>query len=506
MREDLRIARGPEAEKAPTLRQKRRGTPLAMRTGMPRLLLLVPLLSVLGWTAACVELPEVVDPPAETPDSGTSSPPDSGPTPPPDAGPAADAGGGPPDAGPDAGPVDVLRPILLNISPMEGATEVPTGAQLLLTFSEPMDTDSVQVGVQPSVALGVPVWSQQGTVLRLQPTGPLAENTTYTVTVDGEDVAGNPLTGTRAFSFTTTGPAPDTTPPTVLSTSPSQASIGNARNALLEVVFSEPMNRASVQAAFSITSPAGLNGGSFSWNEAATVMTYVPPTSFAYGTEVSWQVSTGARDAAGNALAETVLRGFRVIRQGTLTVRFDPETSGSVGAPTYLRQTTFYNSAYLGDDFKNETHRLFLGFKLDGLPENLSVISQATLRWWMTSHVGSPLSKFGILYLEPVNVGSQIGTAPIDEPPNPDVIADYQVSPLSAGVPILPSVIGAPGVIDVTQWVATDWSARTARDRRTQYRLRFERASDNDSMTDALISDSETHPTLAELHIIYEHP
>lgn len=506
MREERQVARGPGAEEAPTLRQKRRGTPLAMRTGMPRLLLLVPLLFVLAWTAACVDLPEVVDPPAETPDSGASSPPDSGPTPPPDAGPSPDAGGGPPDAGPDAGPVDVLRPVLLNISPMEGTTEVPTGAQFVLTFSEPMDTDSVQVGVQPSVALGAPVWSQQDTVLRLQPTGMLAENTTYTVTVDGEDVAGNPLTGTRAFSFTTAGPAPDTTPPTVLSTSPSQASIGNARNALLEVVFSEPMNKASVQAAFSITAPAGLNGGSFSWNEAATVMTYVPPTSFAYGTEVNWQVSTGARDAAGNALVETVLRGFRVIRQGTLTVRFDPETSGSVGAPNYFRQTTIYNTAYLGDDFGNEAYRLFLGFKLDGLPEDTMKISQATLRWWVTKQIGNPLDKLGALQLEPVDVGDQIGTAPGDGPPSPDAIADYHVSPLSSGATILPSTIGAPGLFDVTSWAAEDWSDRAVRNRRTQYRLRFSHGSDGNWMTDALISDSEIHPTLAELHVVYEYP
>lgn len=477
---------------------------------MPRLLLLFSLWFVLGWTAACLDLPEVVDPPAETPDSGasgpldsgSSNPPDSGPTPPPDAGPSPDAGGGTPDSGPG----DVLRPTLLNNSPMEGATEVPTSAQLLLTFSEPMDTDSIQVGVQPSVALGAPVWNQQDTVLRLQPTGPLAQNTTYTVTVDGEDVAGNPLTGVRAFSFTTTGPAPDTTPPTVLSTSPSQTSTGTARNSLLEVVFSEPMNKASVQAAFSITSPAGLNGGSFSWNEASTVMTYVPPASFAYGTEVSWQVSTGAKDAAGNALAETMLRGFRVIRQGTLTVRFDPETSGSVGAPGYFRQSIVYNTPYLGDDYGNEAYRLFLGFRLDGLPEGTTKISQATLRWWVTRQLGNPLDKLGALQLEPVDVGDQIGTAPIEGPPSPDAIADYHVSPLDSGASISPSIIGAPGLFDVTPWTAKDWSDRAVRNRRTQYRLRFSQGSDGNSITDALISDSEVHPTLAELHVVYEYP
>lgn len=478
----------------------RAGMALAMHTVMPRLRHLAPLLFALAWTPACIDVPEVVDPPDESADSGSNPSTDAGANP--DAGQSSDAGSGLPDAG----PVDTVRPALLNSSPLDGSTEVSPNAQVILTFSESMNPDSVHVGVQPSVALGTPMWSQAGAVLTLQPTTALTQNTTYTVTLDGEDVAGNVLTGARSFSFATSGPAPDTTAPTVLSASPGQASIGNARSSFVEIIFSEPMNKASVQAAFAITAPAGFNGGSFSWNEAGTVMTFTPPSQFAYGTDVSWQLSVAAKDVAGNALAETVTRGFRVIRQGTLTVSFDPSTSGSVGAPSYFRQSDTYISAYLGDTYGNDTYRLFLGFKLSGLPEETTKISQATLKWWVTTVVGDPLGKFGQLLLEPVNVGERLDTAPVESPPSPDLIADYQASPLAAGVRVLPADIGSPGSFDVTDSVARDWSARASRNRRTQYRLRFTQNSDSDSKTDALVSDAETHPTLAELNVVYEYP
>jgi hypothetical protein len=406
----------------------------------------------------------------------------------------------------DAGPTDTLRPTLLNTSPMNGATEVPTGTQFVITFSEPMDIDSIEVGTLPAATPATPVWSHQDTVLTLQFETELAQHTAYTVTVDGDDLAGNPLAGTHSFSFTTTGSAPDITPPTVLAASPGQASVGNARNTHFEVVFSEPMNKASVQAAFSITAPTGFNGGMFSWNEAATVMAYTPPASFAYGAEISWQVATSATDAAGNALAEPLVQGLRVIRQGAITLAFDLDTSGSVSAPSYFRPSNVYGSAYLGDDSINDTYRLFLGFKLTGLPEDLTGITQASLRWWMSQQIGNPFGKFGALLLEPVNVGNRLETAHANDPPAPALIADYHTEPLAAGARVPSSAIGAPGSLDVTSFVSRDWSNRASRDRRTQFRLRFEQVSDRDGQMDALLSDAETHPTLAELYVVYEYP
>jgi hypothetical protein len=108
--------------------------------------------------------------------------------------------------------------------------------------------------------------------------------------------------------------------------------------------------------------------------------------------------------------------------------------------------------------------------------------------------------------MEPVNVGEQLETAGVEEPSNPALIEDYHSAPLSPGMSIPSSAIGAPGTFNVTAWAAKDWSDRAARNGRTQYRLRFTQNSDSDGQNDKLVSDVETHPTLAELHVVYEYP
>ena len=62
---------------------------------------------------------------------------------------------------------------------------------------------------------------------------------TYTVNVAGKVPTGPSLTGGTSFTFTTR--APDTTPPTIVSTSPSNAATNVATNATISVTFSEPM-------------------------------------------------------------------------------------------------------------------------------------------------------------------------------------------------------------------------------------------------------------------------
>ncbi|NVJ25291.1 Ig-like domain-containing protein [Myxococcus sp. AM011] len=449
-----------------------------------RLRLSVPLVAVFLWIG-CIDVPDIVDPP----DAGQ---------PPVDAGPTQDGGGTP-----DSGPVDSLPPTIRTTTPAGGATQVSIHTGLVLTFSEAMDQSTVQVSVAPELNLVDEAWSLQGTTLTMGVASPLSENTLYTVTVAGQDLAGNALNGSHTFSFTTTGPAPDTTVPTVLSTIPMNTAIGVDRNPLFEVMFSEPMNRASVESAFAILSHAGLNAGTFAWNAASTIVTYTLPTGLAPGTELRWQVSTSARDVAGNAMAETAIQNFRTMRQGTMTFDFDPPTSGGVSAPDFFRQTTYYNIAFVGDWTSNHRYRLFLGFQLASLPEELTVIRQARLKWWVTYQQGNPYGQLGQLLLEPVDVGEEI---PVDVDYNPRVEVAYYSQPLSSGVSVLAGQLGRPSTIDVTPMVTTDWGNRVARNKRTQYRLRFELGTNNDGVADVLQSDSETDPKLAELEVTYDYP
>jgi len=440
---------------------------------------LVPLV-LAGLVSACIELPEVADP---------EFPPDSGV---PDAGPKPDAGI----------PPDTTPPTITAASPAHGSTNVTNSPQFLFTFSEPMNVGTVQVSIAPTVVLSAPTWENGNTELALQPTAALAQNTTYTLAVEGKDVAGNALTDRKLFSFGTTGPAPDTTPPTVLSANPPHSAIGVARNASIKVTFSEPMDKASAQTAFAITSPPGFNAGVFDWNAAGTEMTFNSDTDFSYGTEVIWRVSTTAKDLSANTLENSVTGGFRAMRLTISTIIFNLETSGSALSPDYIRERHVYNSEDVGD-YGNDSMRLFLGFRLQSLPENLAQLNRATLKWHISHQVNDPLGSLGRLFLEQVYIGDQIALSPVDGT-NPQSKAQYESPALSSPIVVTQGAITAG--IDVTSFVVNDWQERSSRGTHSQFRLRFEVPNNNNGKTDRLISDRESTPILAELEVAYEHP
>ncbi|HLL04944.1 MAG TPA: Ig-like domain-containing protein [Myxococcaceae bacterium] len=441
--------------------------------------------------SACIDLPEVVDPPDLPGDGGTR----------PDAGMPPDAG--PPDAGV---PADATSPTVTQVSPAPGSSQVATSTQLVVTFSEPMNVGTVQVSTAPQTNLSARTWSNGDSQLTLQPGELLAQNTTYSLFVDGRDKAGNLLSGTKAYSFTTTGPAPDTTSPTVLSNTPSASAIGVARNASITVVFSEPMDKASAQTAFAITSPTGFKAGLFTWNTSQTEMTFNPDTDFPYGAEISWEVSTAAEDLAGNTLRSAATGTFRVIRVNTVTIDFDPPTSGSASSPDYWRQSLQYNLETVGDWAGNKGYRLFLGFGLDALPDSLLRITNSKLKWYVSGRDGDAFGSLGRLLLERIYIGNQIALSTADWT-NPDARVQYESQALNSPLFITSNEITTVGTFDVTSFVVLDWQDRANRSsKRSQFRLRFETITNNNSMEDSLYSSAGTSPKLAELEVTYEYP
>jgi hypothetical protein len=441
--------------------------------------------------SACIDLPEVVDPPELPGDGGTR----------PDAGMPPDAG--PPDSGV---PADVTSPTVTQVTPAPGSSQVATSTQLVVTFSEPMNVSTVQVSTAPQTNLSTRTWSNGDSQLTLQPGELLAQNTRYSLFVEGRDKAGNLLTGTKAYSFTTTGPAPDTTAPTVLSNTPSASAIGVARNASITVVFSEPMDKASAQTAFGITSPPGFNAGVFDWNPAGTEMTFNPDTDFGYGTEVNWRVSTAAKDLAGNALGSAATGTFRAVRLGTITINYDPFTSGSGESPDYAVFSRYFNGASVGDIGQSSSQeRLLLGFKLDALPDNLIRFNYCALKWRVSRQLGAPFQTLGNLLLERVYIGEEIALSDTNST-NPVSKAQYESPALNSPSIIPSSTISSTTSVDVTLFVSLHWEERTNRgSKRAQFRLRFEVPNDNDSQNDGLYTD-DTVSTLAELELSYEHP
>ncbi len=117
------------------------------------------------------------------------------------------------NACPQSPPPDTTAPTMLSSSPASGSSHVSKSAVLAITFSEAMQQNSVQVSSSLPIVLGTPVWGDASTVA-FDPPGDWQLGSSYTLSVEGKDLAGNALTGTKTISFQTVV-APDTTPPNV---------------------------------------------------------------------------------------------------------------------------------------------------------------------------------------------------------------------------------------------------------------------------------------------------
>ncbi|MFH1231008.1 MAG: Ig-like domain-containing protein [Planctomycetota bacterium] len=205
-------------------------------------------------------------------------------------------------------PVDnTTPPTVLSVSPLNNSTGVPASTNISVTFSEAMNQATAQdaFSISPSVA-GAFSWSSN--TMTFNPTGYLAFNTLYTCTVSiaAEDLAGNNMANQYQWSFTTA--APDIIAATVLSVSPPNNSNPVPVSTDITVTFSEAMNQATAQGAFSI-SPAAE--GAFSWSStieadpplAENTVIFNPTGNLAYNTLYTCTVSTAAEDLAGNNMA-----------------------------------------------------------------------------------------------------------------------------------------------------------------------------------------------------------
>jgi serine protease AprX len=110
-----------------------------------------------------------------------------------------------------------------------------------------------------------------------------------------------------------TPPPPDTTAPAVSSVSPTDGATSVDRTANVTITFSEPMDQASAQSAFSLvrTSDGSPVSGAFSWSGNA--MTFDPSTDLQGITQYTARVAGGvggAKDPAGNALASDAASSF----------------------------------------------------------------------------------------------------------------------------------------------------------------------------------------------------
>jgi hypothetical protein len=140
-------------------------------------------------------------------------------------------------------------PSVVNTSPENAQTQVPTNAPVQILFSEPVQPNTIgqitlKTGGNP-IAVSTS-FSDANQLLTLTPALPLLVNTSYTISITGvKDTAGNSMVGTVTNTFTTGGTF-DLGAPSVLLTDPAADALAVGTNVIARVEFSKRMNPLSI--------------------------------------------------------------------------------------------------------------------------------------------------------------------------------------------------------------------------------------------------------------------
>jgi hypothetical protein len=202
--------------------------------------------------------------------------------------------------------IDITPPTVVATLPTDGATEISPDVILSVEFSEPMDPATVSNATFTLRKNDTPVdgtVGYSGTTATFTPLGSLPSGAlcTATITIGATDTAGNALAAEYSWTFTIAGSA-DTTPPTVLATTPGHTADNIPTTALVTAIFSEAMDPGTINSAtFTVTDGITPVPGTVSY--MLGVATFDPDNLLTPGTQYTATITTGVADAAGNSLA-----------------------------------------------------------------------------------------------------------------------------------------------------------------------------------------------------------
>ena len=206
----------------------------------------------------------------------------------------------------------------LNVSqaiPAPDSTDTRIDSSITIFFNRPVvpltqsDADLVDpLQISPPVD-GRGEWVSTS-IYRFVPDIALAAATDYTVTVDAglTDVTGAILAEAFSWQFTTS-------PPAVIETEPQEGAEQVRPDAPLTIRFNTPMDRASTEAAISVTgTEAPAASFEFDWADDDQQVTLTPTADLVLGERYSLVVGTSAQAAVGGvSLSETAVVQFNTV-------------------------------------------------------------------------------------------------------------------------------------------------------------------------------------------------
>ena len=223
----------------------------------------------------------------------------------------------------------VTPPSVSSTDPANAANGVAVNQKIAATFSKAMDAATITTAtfalMQGTTSVSGLV-SYSGTTAIFAPSSNLALNTAYTarITTGAKDLAGNALANNYVWSFTT-GAAAVVTPPTVSSSDPANAATGVALNQKIAATFSKTMDASTITTA-TFTLMQGTTSVSGLVSYSGTTAIFAPSSNLALNTAYTARITTGAKDLAGNALANNYVWSFTT---GAAAVVTPPTVSSS---------------------------------------------------------------------------------------------------------------------------------------------------------------------------------
>ncbi len=194
----------------------------------------------------------------------------------------------------------LLRPV--NVLPSPNSQDVAPTSAIAVSFNQPVAALGAEGGQPEAFLLDPPAdgrgeWLSTSTYI-FYPQPALAGGETYTVRLntDLRSTSGAPLEEGDALTWSF-----ETALPRLVSVEPSNTQpLGLDPRFVL--TFNQPMQAASVEAAFSLRGHSGPVEGTFAWDETHTAMTFTPSSLLAREASYTLTVTMQARSLSGTSL------------------------------------------------------------------------------------------------------------------------------------------------------------------------------------------------------------
>jgi Bacterial Ig-like domain len=291
----------------------------------------------------------------------------------------------------------------------------------------------------------------------------------------------------------------DTTAPTIVSVSPSNAENGVAANAKIRIEFSEAMNQAATEQAYQ---SGDMPSVTFLWNANGTKLEIDPAGDLEHtpaGRVYSFKVRNTATDLAGNALSE-LTSTFRTLRELKRTFESVAALDGNIRSDGNVDASN--TTMLVGDSGNiNTQHKSFVSFDLAALEtDGLTVpqrITGAKMRVFQSLVINTPYSDLQVgdrqLLAAHVVYGSALNFSDF----NSAILHDLgEISSSDAG--------GYKTAQDALESLRDDWAERVTRENRSQFMLFFPLPTDADGEADQIVLNTrEAASNSPELEVTF---